>query len=115
MNDIIQAQGSKVFDHNQPGLGSLNFEVRAPHAGVVTSIDNLQLARIAGLAGAPKVKSSGVDLLCKLGDEVLADEVLYRVHASYPTDLEFARQACKKSIGYAIGNATDMLHAFVEF
>jgi thymidine phosphorylase len=46
---------------------------------------------------------------------VQADTLLYRVHASYPTDLEFARQACKKSIGYAIGNAADMPHAFVEF
>jgi thymidine phosphorylase len=115
MNNIIQAQGSKLFDHNKPGLGALSFEVRAPHAGMVTSIDNLQLARIAGLAGAPKVKNAGVDLLCKLGDEVQTDTLLYRVHASYPTDLEFAHQACKKSIGYAIGNAADMLHAFVEF
>ena len=115
MNNIIQAQGSKLFDHNKPGLGALSFEVRAPHAGMVTSIDNLQLARSAGLAGAPKVKIAGVDLLCKLGDEVQTDTLLYRVHASYPTDLEFAHQACKKSIGYAIGNAADMLHAFVEF
>ena len=115
MNDIIQAQGSKVFDHNQPSLGALTFEVRAPHAGMVTSIDNLQLARIASLAGAPKVKNAGVDLLCKLGDEVQSDTLLYRVHASFPTDLEFARQACNKSNGYSIGNAADMLHVFVEF
>jgi len=115
MNDIIQAQGSKHFDHNQPELGSLSFEVRAPHDGMVISIDNLQLARIAGRAGAPKVKGAGVDLLCKLGDDVHAGTLLYRVHASYPSDLEFARQACKKNIGYAIGNAADMLHAFVEF
>jgi thymidine phosphorylase len=115
MNDIIQAQGSKHFDHNQPELGSLSFEVRAPHDGMVISIDNLQLAAIAGRAGAPKVKGAGVDLLCKLGDDVHAGTLLYRVHASYPSDLEFARQACKKNIGYAIGNAADMLHAFVEF
>ncbi len=115
MNDIIQAQGSRSFDHNQPNLGALTFEVRSPHAGTVTSIDNLQIARIAGLAGAPKVKNAGVDLLCKLGDEVQADTLLYRVHASYTADLEFARQACKKSIGFCVGPATAMLHAFVEF
>jgi thymidine phosphorylase len=115
MNDIIQAQGSRSFDHNQPGLGVLSFEIRAPYAGTVTSIDNLQMARIAGLAGAPKVKNAGVDLLCKLGDEVQADALLYRVHASYAADLEFARQACKKSIGFGVGPAANMLHAFVEF
>jgi len=115
MNAIIAAQGGKGFDHNQPDLGKLSFEARAPHAGVVTSIDNIQLARIASLAGAPKVKNAGVDLLCKLGDEVQADTLLYRVHASFPADLEFARQAWHRSNGCTIGAASDMLHAFVEF
>ncbi len=115
MNDIIAAQGSTGFDHNHPELGALTFEVRAPQSGVVIGIDNLQLARIAGLAGAPKVKRAGVDLLCKLGDEVQTNALLYRVHASFTADLEFARQACKKSSGFSIGAASDMLHAFVEF
>jgi thymidine phosphorylase len=115
MNDIIQAQGSKFFDHNHPDLGALTFEIRAPQAGVVCGIDNLQLARIARFAGAPKVKNAGVDLLCKLGDEVQAGDALYRVHASFPSDLEFARQACQKSIGYSIGRAEDVPRVFVEF
>jgi thymidine phosphorylase len=115
MNDIIQAQGSKAFDHNQPELGALTFEIRAPQAGVVCGIDNLQLARIARFAGAPKVKNAGVDLLTKLGDKVEAGALLYRVHASFPADLEFARQACRKSIGYSIGRVEDVPHVFVEF
>jgi thymidine phosphorylase len=115
MNDIIAAQGSKGFDHNHPGLGELTFEVHAPQAGVVVGIDNVQLARIAGLAGAPKVKNAGVDVLCKLGDTVQAGDLLYRVHASFPADLEFARQACKKSLAYSIGSADQLPHAFVEF
>jgi len=115
MNDIIQAQGSKAFDHNQPTLGLLTFEILAPQAGCITGIDNLQLTRIAGLAGAPKVSNAGVDLLCKLGDEVQAGAPLYRVHASYPADLAFARQACARSSGYTIGSAIDVPRVFVEF
>jgi len=115
MNDIIQAQGSKSFDHNQPELGVLTFEIVASTAGFVTGIDNLQLARIAGLAGAPKVPKAGVDLLCKLGDEVQAGQALYRVHASYGADLEFARQACTRSSGYSIGDASAVPRVFVEF
>jgi len=115
MNDIIQAQGSKSFDHNQPELGVLSFEIIAPATGFVTGIDNLQLARIAGLAGAPKVPNAGVDLLCKLGDEVQAGQPLYRVHASYGADLEFARQACARSSGYSLGDASAVPHVFVEF
>ncbi|MFZ3218578.1 MAG: thymidine phosphorylase family protein [Rhodoferax sp.] len=115
MNDIIQAQGSKQFDHNQPQLGTLTFEVQATESGVVTGIDNLQLAHIAGLAGAPKVKAAGVDLLCKLGANVQPGTPLYRVYANFTADLEFARQACKKSSGYTIGDASEMPHVFVEF
>ncbi len=115
MNDIIAAQGSKAFDHNQPGLGALTYEVTAPQAGVVAGIDNLQLARIARFAGAPQVQNAGVDLLCKLGDVVAQDAVLYRVHASFAADLEFARLACHKSSGYTLGRAEDVPHVFVEF
>ena len=115
MNNIIKAQGSKSFDHNQPHLGVLTFEVRAPLAGVVCGIDNLQLAHIARFAGAPKVSNAGVDLLVKLGDEVAGGAVLYRVHSMFASDLEFARQACLKSSGYAIGRREDMPHVFVEF
>ena len=115
MNAIIQAQGSKGFDPNHPALGPLTLEVRAPHAGTVTGIDNLQLARIAGLAGAPKVKGAGVDLMRKLGDAVEPGSLLYRVHAGFPADLEFASQACEKSCGYLIGEAHEVPHVFVEF
>ena len=86
-------------------LGALTFEVCAPAAGVVTGIDNLQVARIARLAGAPKVTGAGVDLFHKLGDAVAAGDVLYRVHASYQSDLDFARQACARFNGYTMGKA----------
>ncbi len=115
MNAILAAQGAKPFDHNHPQLGSLTFEVLAVESGVVTSIDNLQVARIARVAGAPKVIGAGVDLFRKLGDAVAAGDALYRVHASFLNDLEFARQACAKSSGYAIGQPGDIPHVFVEF
>ncbi|GAB2532083.1 thymidine phosphorylase family protein [Simplicispira piscis] len=115
MQAIITAQGGKDFDHNNPQLGALTFEVSAPDSGVVAGINNLQIARIARLAGAPKVQGAGVDLLCKLGDTVIAGQTLYRVHAGFPTDLEFARQACAKTSGYYIGTADDVPRVFVEF
>jgi thymidine phosphorylase len=115
MNAIIEAQGSNGFDHHKPALGPLSFEVGAECAGVVTGIDNLQVARIARLAGAPKVKSAGVDLLRKLGEPVRAGEPLYRVHACYAADLAFARAACARSTGYTVGDAGQVPHVFVEF
>lgn len=115
MNDIIASQGAKVFDYNQPPLGLLTFEVCATQAGVVTSIDNLQVARIARLAGAPKVTGAGIDLFRKLGDVVALGDVLYRVHASFQSDLGFARQVCDKATGYTLGLAAEVPHVFVEF
>ena len=115
MNDIIAAQGARAFDHNDLTLGPLTFDVRAERAGVVSGIDNFQLARIARFAGAPKVPNAGVDLARKLGEEVQTGDLLYRVHALYPSDLQFARNACEKSMGYTIGSAADVPHAFVEF
>lgn len=114
MHDIIQAQGGKPFDHHHPQLGALTFEVTATSDGVVCGIDNLQLAKIASYAGAPKVREAGVDLMRKLGEPVRQGEVLYRVHASFPADLEFARAACAKSSAYQIGPAQDVPHMFVE-
>ena len=115
MNAIIEAQGSQSFDPNAPQLGALSFEVRASTAGVVAAIDNVQIARIARLAGAPKVPGAGVDLLHKLGHAVSAGDLLYRVHANYPADLEFARQACARASGFTIGGADAVPHVFVEF
>jgi len=115
MQAIIAAQGARGFDHHHPALGALTLEVTAPQAGVITGIDNLQIAQIARLAGAPKVKGAGLDLCAKLGDAVAAGDVLYRVHAGFPADLEFARQATARSSGLCLGDAADVPHVFVEF
>ena len=115
MEAIIAAQGGRGFDHNAPALAPLSFEVVAEQGGVVVAIDNLQLARIARLAGAPKVQGAGVDLLHKLGERVAAGAPLYRVYAAFPADLEFARQASQRSAGFAIGAAEELSHLFVEF
>jgi thymidine phosphorylase len=40
----------------------------------VVGIDNLQVAQIARLAGAPKVKGAGVDMMCRLGETVHCEE-----------------------------------------
>ena len=114
MQAIIRAQGCKPFDYRHPPLAPLSFDISAASAGVVTGIDNLQLARIAGLAGAPKVQGAGVDLLRKLGEPVQPGTPLYRVYAAYPADLEFARQACARADGFSIGSADSLAPLFVE-
>ncbi len=84
-------------------------------AGFVTGIDTLQIARMARLAGAPKVSSADVDLLHKVGQPVARRDLLYRVHACYPADLAFARAACAHSTGYTVGDAVQVPNVIVEF
>ncbi len=115
MNAIAAAQGAKHFDYNQPQLGALRRDVCATETGVVVGIDNVQLARVARLAGAPKIIGAGVDLFRKLGDPVSSGEPLYRVYAGYASDLEFAHHAWTRSSGYTIGRADQVPQVFVEF
>lgn len=63
----------------------------APVAGVVQSIDNRRIARIAKLAGAPRGKRAGVDLLARPGDRVERGQPLYEIHAETPGELAWAR------------------------
>jgi len=76
---IVQAQGA----HEELARPSaLTHAVRAEHGGVVSGIDGWTIAGIARLAGAPVDKGSGIDLLCQVGDVVLAGDPLYRIHAA---------------------------------
>ena len=99
MQAIIAAQGMA----ETPKMGELVREVTAPRSGYVTAIDNLQLARIARMAGAPMDMGAGVDLLKKIGDKVEEGEVLYCIYAEFPSDFDFAIEQAKRDIGFAIG------------
>ncbi|MDH5545742.1 MAG: thymidine phosphorylase family protein [Gammaproteobacteria bacterium] len=112
MDALIDAQGRKEYSLEP---GKLSFEIAAQHDGVVTNIDNYQLAKIARLAGAPMDKRAGVDLLKKLGDKVRQGEILYRVHAEFQSDYKFSQTLCLQNNGYNIGNAEDIPASFVAF
>lgn len=90
MEAIIDAQGRKSEWFK---LGSLRHDVLADRSGELTAIDNLRLAHIARLAGAPMDKGAGVDLHRKLGDHLQAGEVIYSIYAQFPADFNFSKQA----------------------
>ena len=102
MNAIIDAQGRNRLPLE---AAPLTYDVVAPAPGVVAAIDNLRIARIARMAGAPQVRGAGIDLFRKLGDDVTAGEPLYRVHARFEADLRFARQLADADGGYQVGGA----------
>ncbi|HID45653.1 MAG TPA: thymidine phosphorylase, partial [Chromatiaceae bacterium] len=99
MEAIIRAQGKNP---KPPSLGRLHHAITAEESGKITAIDNLQLASIARLAGAPLDKGAGVDLHKKTGDYVEAGEPLYTVYAAFPANYEFALEATRQDTGYAV-------------
>ena len=101
MQAIIEAQG-KQTEHFEPG--HLTHEIKAPRDGVISAIDNYQMSKIARLAGAPMDKGAGVDLLKKLSDPVKKGEPLYRIHAEFPADFNFASTLADDNSGYRISD-----------
>lgn len=59
--------------------------------GTVLAIDNRRIARIAKLAGAPRERRAGVDLLTVPGERVEAGQPLFEIHAETPGELAWAR------------------------
>ena len=101
MQAIIKAQGKNP---SPPQIDRLRHAVRACESGFVIGINNLQLARIARLAGAPMDQGAGVDLHRKLGEPVQAGETIYTIYAAFPADFEFARESAEQDSGYQIGD-----------
>jgi thymidine phosphorylase len=111
MKAIIAAQGASTMTLDP---GSLVYEILAPADGYVVAIDNLRLNRIASVAGAPMDKRAGVDLLAKVSDKVGKGDPLYRIHAEFHADFEFAKARAIEDSGYRIGDRAQIQSPFKE-
>ncbi len=83
---ICEAQGGM----RTPPLAKQRNPVVANSAGVVSSIDNRRLAKVAKLAGAPDDKAAGVECHVRLGAVIAPGEPLYTVHSETPGELGYA-------------------------
>ncbi len=99
MNAIIDAQGRNPEPLK---LGTLQHEVLASRSGIVEAIDNLKIASIARLAGAPMDKGAGAYLHKKVGDKVKKGEALFTIYAEFNADFNFAITASEKEPCYTI-------------
>ncbi len=84
---IIDAQGRREAPD---APGHLVREICAPASGVIGAIDARRVSGIARRAGAPMDKGAGVDLVARVGTELRAGDVMYRVHASAESSLQHA-------------------------
>ena len=83
---ICEAQGG----FREPPAAPCTQPFAARHSGYVVAMDNRRLARIAKLAGAPKVPCAGIDLHVRVGEFVERGEPLFTVHAGSPGALGYA-------------------------
>jgi thymidine phosphorylase len=64
--------------------------VTSNKTGKIVSIDNRHVARVAKLAGAPKSKTAGVELLVRVSSAIENGQPLFIVHAENPGELRYA-------------------------
>lgn len=83
---ICEAQGGM----REPPIAEFTQPVTAMHDGRVVAIDNRRLARTAKLAGAPMAKASGLEMHCRLGQDIRAGAPLFTLHAQTKGELLYA-------------------------
>lgn len=101
MNAIIDAQGRNA---DPLILGQLQHDILASRSGTIKAIDNLKIASIARLAGAPMDKGAGVYLHKKVGEKVEKGTPLFTIYAEFNADFNFAVTAAEKESCYQITN-----------
>ena len=83
---ICEAQGGM----RAPRVAPYRRVIAATAAGLVTSLDNRRLAKVAKLAGAPEDNAAGLELHVRLGDSVDPRQPLYTIHSESPGELAYA-------------------------
>lgn len=73
-----------------PHYAKHKFEIKAQQSGIVQSIDNRRLAKIAKLAGAPKELSAGVFMHVKVNSNVKAGDTLFYIYSGEAGELNYA-------------------------
>lgn len=83
---ICNAQGG----FSEPQKAPITRVVTASASGVVQTIDNRRLARLAKLLGAPEAKTAGLTLHVTLGDSVERGDPMLTMHAQAEGELIYA-------------------------
>ncbi|MDX2368737.1 MAG: hypothetical protein QNK36_10090, partial [Colwellia sp.] len=81
---------------------ALEYSVTAQKSGYIYAIDNLKIAHIASLAGAPIDKNAGIDLIKKVGDKIKKGDTLFIIYACFKSDFEFSTQFADENNAYVI-------------
>jgi thymidine phosphorylase len=88
---ICEAQGG----FHEPPTAAFTYDVIAMYPGIITEVDNRNLAMIAKLAGAPHDPAAGIEFFATHGTRIDKDQLLYRIHAESKGELNYALDYAK--------------------
>jgi thymidine phosphorylase len=91
---ICNAQGGMRDIPKTPGPFCHTIESKC--SGTIVNIDNRYIAKVAKLAGAPKSKSAGVELLVPLHSVVGKSQPLFKLYAETQGELNYALNFLKQ-------------------
>jgi len=72
-------------------------------SGRVIKIDNILIARIARIAGAPHDKSAGIYLYKHTGDKVKKGDMLFTIYAEGKHEFDYAKDVAKQNKAFVVG------------
>jgi len=93
MRKIIKLQGGnhKIEPEEIP-LGRFEFDYVAKKNGKVRAINNLLIAKLARIAGAPQNPNAGIYLYRHIGDKIIKGKRLFTVYAGSKNKIDYVRQ-----------------------
>ncbi len=97
MQQIIKLQGGNPnIKHEDIPLGSFEYDLIAKRDGIVKSINNISIAKLGRIAGAPWNKGAGIYLYRHIGDRIKKGERILTVFTGTKSKIEYARQTLKE-------------------
>ena len=102
MMQMIDAQGAKIKNSNQIKLSNCKYTIHAKKTGIITSIDNIAVAKIARIAGAPRDAEAGIYLHKQKGTRVKKGEKIFTLYAKNSQKLAYAKEAIKQTTSVVI-------------
>lgn len=93
--EIIRAQGGRKT-LTIPNAKYF-YSVEAPKKGIVKSINNKLIVKIARIAGSPEDKAAGIYLNVRRNNHVHHEDVLFTVYSNSMKKLQFAKELIEKN------------------
>ena len=96
MVEIIKAQHGKLINPDKIKIGKFTYDIRSNKNGIVKSINNKIIARVARIAGAPNNKGAGIYLYKHVGNKVKKKEKLFTIYSENKEKLNYVKDIIKQ-------------------